>query len=398
MDQEADMMELDPFVGTEELTDAVIGRFITMQHSDGKFAVDLSKSKKITDLGLKALAKSFTPANSLSLHFNPNITDDGVIEFLDRSKYIEKLQISTCGNITDKVLEHINGDTLRELTIFGTPITNAGMLYISQHFANLSTLLIGNEPHPVNDYEVNKILCNCKKLEKFEIYNATRITDALFKTLLYEKTVSGLKEFVFYENDRITDKAFQNIGEIFPSLLEFHVGWVKSLSDLAVSDLVHGCKNLKAIRLFRSPEITGSSFRVILEELPKLEKLHLERCCNMDFDGVSRLGRSFKNIKELGLAGENKITHYELATIIEYFPNVETFELTNNNTINDSCLDNFAPIPKSLVLMDLSLCRNITSAGVVKFAEKLGKHVILKLNVCVKISDDVVKYYGKQRT
>lgn len=102
-----------------------------------------NSSRKVTDTGLRAIARSCPSLRALSLWNLPSIGDDGLSEIAHGCHLLEKLDLSHCPSITDKGLLAIakNCPNLVSLVLESCPkIGNEGLKAVGQLCLNLKSV------------------------------------------------------------------------------------------------------------------------------------------------------------------------------------------------------------------------------------------------------------------
>lgn len=91
--------------------------------------LDVTWCHRITDRGLKALARGCPDLKRLAVACNGFISEDGVTEIVQHCHQLRELDLSLCDLVSDRVLDTIglHAKNLEELNIIGCPITSRGL-------------------------------------------------------------------------------------------------------------------------------------------------------------------------------------------------------------------------------------------------------------------------------
>lgn len=130
--------------------------------------------------------------------------------------------------------------------------------------------------------------------------------------------------------------------------------------------------------------VTGALLHDLSQALPKLNSLDLTGCSQFNEDDLVHLAQ-MKNLKNLTLAGCNRIGKVGLTNLFNLIPNLEMLDLTSCSQVDDEILSSLQNIYQLKHLI-LTACSNFTDAGMHELA-KLENLESLILDQCPQISD-----------
>lgn len=121
--------------------------------------------------------------------------------------------------------------------------------------------------------------------------------------------------------------------------------------------------DLEELQLNNSPLVTDDAIKTLAMKCPNLRILRLDMCEGLHDEAVEAVAKHCPNLQVLGLCS-NYITDRSLAALAEYSSALSTLEL--------------------------SFCRNLTSAGLQQIGEKCPK--LTSLNTCLvdRLTDSAV--------
>ncbi|KAF8089444.1 hypothetical protein N665_0506s0049 [Sinapis alba] len=383
----------------------------------GKLSIRGSgSSSKVTDLGLRSIARSCPSLVSLSLWNLSTITDDGLSEIAQGCSQLEKLDLSCCPTVTDKGLVAIAKScvNLTELTLEAcSRIGDEGLLAISRSCSKLKSVSIKNCPL-VRDQGIAALLSNTTyslaKL-KLQVLNVTDVSLAVVGH--YGLSVTDL---VLAGLPHVSEKGFWVMGNGvgLQKLNSLTITACQGVTDMGLESVGKGCPNMKKALISKSPLLSDNGLVSFAKGSLSLESLQLEECHRVTqfgcFGSLLNCGaklKSFSLVNCLGIrdltAGLPPSSHCSglrslsvrncpgfgdanLAALGKLCPQLEDIELFGLKGISESgflhLLDN------SLVKVNFSGCSNLTDRVVSAISSRNGWTLeVLNVDGCTKISD-----------
>ncbi|KAK6152567.1 hypothetical protein DH2020_012206 [Rehmannia glutinosa] len=178
--------------------------------------------KDIDDLGISAIARGCRDLREVLLRRRIGIWDRGVASLVKFAGNLRNLDLGFCTGVSDDGLESIGGlKYLEVLNLQGCwRITDKGLGFLAKGSL-------------------------CKKLRILNLANM-EITDC---GLIYLKEMSCLEELNLAECHMVTDISIEMVVATFSTLKKLILSWMFDVSDVAVSALARGCKNLEVLDL-----------------------------------------------------------------------------------------------------------------------------------------------------
>ncbi|CAD0090329.1 unnamed protein product [Aureobasidium vineae] len=150
---------------------------------------------------------------------------------------------------------------------------------------------------------------------------------------------------------------------------------------------------------------TNSAMKVIAENCPKLERLNVSWCNNVDTRGLRKVVEACPNLRDLRAGEVHGWDDVDFMQILFERNSLERLVLMNCDSLNDESLTvlmegqdsemdyltgrRIAPARK-LKHLDLTRCRGISFRGLEKCVDRLPEMEGLQLNKCHGITDDVL--------
>ena len=191
-------------------------------------SIDLSYCKKLSDIGLVAIAEGCHYLTSINLTYCHSISDEGVSAIAEGCHNLNSIDLSHCDSISDK---------------------------------GLSALAVG-----------------CHDLQLINFSHCRRISD-IGVTAIAEGC-HQLKSISLYYCVNISDKGLSALAESCRHLTLIDLFKCASITDVGLSALAEGCRDLEWINLTYCNRISETGLIVLAEGCHQLYSVNLE-CCNV---------------------------------------------------------------------------------------------------------------------
>lgn len=314
---------------------------------------------------------------------------------------LQRIEITSNVNITDiSIIPFIRaiGGHLKEIDFSGTGISKDGVKRILNTCSKLEILKLLSCPSVTsNSFEFNEgAFAQCNANELREIYFDLPIIPRLIElfprlstlhlqsSILFATTqsIANLTTFsnlksvhlscLIYEDLPIED-AFLKLSESCPPLREFTLQNCSQLTDNCIQRLVMSC-NLEVLNLYGCNLLTDTIMNDIGFNCKELKILRIGKSPGITDAGISSLFKSRDSSK-----GSNS--------------KLEIIDLKQNSNITDDSLKAIADNCDKIKEINFSWCRNITGMGIEYLVQKCKNSLRkLFLNECSSISLDAVVY------
>ncbi|KAF5456732.1 hypothetical protein F2P56_026179 [Juglans regia] len=385
----------------------------------GKLLIKGSSSAcRVTDVGLKAIARGCPSLKSLSLWNVPSIGDEGLFEIANRCHLLEKLDLCQCPEVSDKAVLAIakNCPNLTDLTLESCSIGNEGLQAIGRCCSNLKSISIKDCPH-IGDQGIASLLSSTSYvLTKLKL-QALNITDVSLAVLgHYGKTVTDL---ALINLPNVSERGFWVMGSGLglQKLKSFSVTSCRGVTDTGLEAVGKGCPNLKQLSLRKCAFLSNGGLVSFAKAAGSLESLQLEECHMITqvglFGALLNCGAKLKALAMVNCLGMKDLNvglhlpspcnslrslsirhcpgfgNASVAMLGKLCPQLQHLDLSGLQGITDA---GFLPLLESceagLVKVNLSGCVNLTDKVVSSLAELHGWTLeMLNLDGCRKISD-----------
>ncbi|MBA0850813.1 hypothetical protein Goshw_007354 [Gossypium schwendimanii] len=239
---------------------------------------------------------------------------------------------------------------------------------------------------------LSSLFVNCSGLVEVDLCNATQLTDLAALAIAEAKNLERLS---LARCKSITDMGIGCIAVGCRKLRSLCLKWCLRVGDLGVELIALKCKQIRSLDLSYLP-ITEKSLNSVLQ-LQHLEDLVLEGCHGIDDDGLSTLDQSCKSLKMLNLSNCQNVTHTGLSSLINGTEQLQQIILAYGSSVSPK-------LPK--VTSDLVKCLNaysklqsikldgctVTWSGIKAMASLNAPVKELSLSKCLGLTDDGLSF------
>ncbi|CAI0415088.1 unnamed protein product [Linum tenue] len=387
----------------------------------GKLSIrGCNSSRKVTDVGLKAVGRCCPSLRVLSLWKLSSVTDEGLCEIAEGCRQLEKLDLCQCPGITDKGLQAIarNCPSLTDLTIESCGnIGNQGLQAIGQSCANIKSVSIKNCP-AVGDQGIAGLVSSASyALTKVKL-QALNISDVSLAVIgHYGKSVTDLS---LSSLPNVSERGFwvMGNGHGLQKLRSLAVTSCPGATDAGIKSVGKGCPNLKQLSINKCAFLSDNGLVAFVKFSAALESVQLEECHRITqfgfFGSLLNCGTKLKAFSLVNCMGIRDLTAEtplppsqceslqsvsirncpgfgdgSLAFLSKLCPQLQNLEFTGLQGVTDSGLILVLEMCKSgLVKVNLSGCTNLSDRVVMEMAEHHGWTLeTLNLEGCSRITD-----------
>lgn len=147
-------------------------------------SINLSFCASLTEFGMKHLSTMVGDSlREINLR-SCDVTDLALRYLSEGGLTLHVLDISFCDRVRDDGLAYLSQGLpqLRSLSLNSIPLTDAGLVKLSQTLTDLKTLNVG-QCFNISDRGLDAILNNCPHLRDLDIYGCSRISNAMIHRL-----------------------------------------------------------------------------------------------------------------------------------------------------------------------------------------------------------------------
>ncbi|KAI4379778.1 hypothetical protein MLD38_006031 [Melastoma candidum] len=367
----------------------------------GKLSIRGTKSSRVTDLGLRAIAHGCSSLGSLSLWNLPAVTDESLIEIATGCPLLQKLDISRCSKVSDKALISIarNCPNLADITVESCPnIGNEGILAVGKHCLNLKSISLKNCPRVGDQGIINLLSKTCDLLMRVKLQSLS-ITDVSLAAIgHYGKAVA---ELVLAGLPNATERGFWAMGngQGLQKLRSLTIASCQGATDLSLEALSRGCPNVNQLDIRSCGFITDKGLVSLAEAALSLESLQLEECCSITLSGVVvLLGICRDKLKSLAVVNCSGIKDSDVVIPIPMTPTcLRSLLIRNCPGFTDVSLVALGELCPGLERLELIRLPGITDAGFLQWS-KSSQAGLTKVNLsgCVQLTDDAISSMAKK--
>lgn len=367
----------------DQLTNDGIISFIDVQRN--LQVLDLSLSVRLTDLALMHICECLKNLKVLKVRRCRALTDISVKLVVDLPQ-LEVLDISECEAITSAAL--IDGiaskrnELMKELYLSALNISEAAIVKVSENFPNLRVLDLSYCIHIIDDVCLQAILKNLTLLRELNLSLCERISDEGLTGMGMVEKIEDLNAIKEKENE----KAHPNI--IFaadPSSQPIRI----SLQSKAEREIVEDAMRKRAmLRLAKEINLQDQkSSNYSIARLRGLRVLKLSGC-NKVSDVSLIYNFKLPELKEINLSKCQQISMQGIKELVENCPALEVVNLSECHNINDKCIELITRKLPRLTTLDITRCHQLTDFSLDYIAVHCKRIRKLNLGGCRHMSDE----------
>ncbi|KAL9273541.1 EIN3-binding F-box protein 1-like protein [Drosera capensis] len=362
----------------------------------GKLVIRGSNStRRVTNLGLRAIARGCPSLKVLSLWNVATIGDEGLIEIANGCHQLEKLDLCSCPAVTAKALIAIaeNCPKLSELTIESCAnVGNGGLQAFGRFCPNLKSLSIKDCPL-VGDQGIASVLSSATfALTKVKLQGLNISDVSLAVVGHYGKAVTDL---VLANLENVTEKGLWVMGraEGLQKLKTLSITSCVGVTDRGLEAVGNGCPNLKVFCLRKCALLSDTGLVSFAKAALSVESLQLEECHRITQAGFFSLllacGAKLKALSFTSCFGIRDIP-FEV-NLPSYFTTLRSLSIRNCPLFGDMNLSMLAKMCPQLQYFDLNGLHEITEVGLLPLiGGSNAGFVKVNLSGSINVTDEVV--------
>ncbi|KAH9608610.1 hypothetical protein KSS87_004379 [Heliosperma pusillum] len=349
--------------------------------------VDLSRSRHFTATGLAALVRGCRGLTGLDLS-NATELRDAAAATIAEARNLERLWLGRCKLMTD-------------IGIGCIAVGCSKLKVVSLKWC------LG-----VGDLGVGLIAVKCKDLRSLDL-SYLPITSKCLPAIL---KLQSLEELVLEGCFGIDDDSLATLKQESKSLKILDMSSIQNVSHVGLSSLTNGIGCLQQLTLAYGSSITIDLARS-LQKLSKLQSIKLDGCA-VTCAGLQAIGNGCVSLKELSLSKCAGVTDDGLSSIVRKHMELEKLDITCCRKITyvsiahvaNSCtsltslkMESCTLVPREAfvligrrchLLEELDLTDNEIDDEGLKSISKCSKISILKLGICLNITDKGLSHIG----
>ncbi|KAL6523918.1 Transcription factor COE2 [Orobanche minor] len=362
----------------------------------GKLSIRGNNSTcRLTNLGLKSVARGCPSLKFLSLWNLSSVGDEGLSEIATGCRYLEKLDLCHCPAITDK-----------------------GLISIAKNCPNLMSVTLESCSNIGNE-SLKALGQNCRNLRSVTLNSCPLVGDqgiaGLFTSAGNVLTKANLQAL------SISDVSLAVIGHYGSALTDLALGDLRNVNERGfwVMGKGQGLKKLKSLSVTSCQGVSDTGLDAIGQGCPDLKMFVLGKCLLVSDNGLVSFAKAAGSLESLKLDGTHRITQFGVfGVLVNCSGKLKALSLLNCMGIRDvvfgilltsvccslrsltvrNCpgVGNFGlgvlgKLCPNLTHVDLSGLQGITDSGVLPLFQNPEAGVAKAiLSGCVNITDSVV--------
>lgn len=253
-------------------------------------AISLCNCTMIGNIGLACLAYNCSALEKIELSNSSLVTDEGLKLLLMKCTALSFLSLDTCCYISDRSLEAV-----------------------ARYSTNLKSLELVNLPL-VKGCGVTSILLNRLHLATLKIESINLSDEVLFSSA-QNWSLAELKNIAIRSpGQKLTDKGLRCLTRLAQMENLYLEGVEFAISFYGLMQILANCRHtIKSLELVRctscESKIRLSDFHLGMHNFPRLRRVTLRRCRNINDEFLLMLGHACRTIKEVNLVELDSITN-----------------------------------------------------------------------------------------
>ncbi|GAA0165114.1 hypothetical protein LIER_20598 [Lithospermum erythrorhizon] len=368
----------------------------------GKLSIrGCNTSRRVTNFGLKAIARGSPSLKSLSLWNLPSVGDEGLYEIANGCHSLEKLELLQCPAITDKSLLAIaaNCPNLTSISIEACQnIGNDSLQALGRCCPNLTSITIKSCPLIVDQGIISLFSSAGHVLAKVKLQNLGISDISLAVIGQYGKALTDLA-LVGLQN--VNERGFwvMGNGQGLLKLRSLVITACQGMTDVGAEALGNGCPDLKQFCLRKCALISDCGVISFAKAALSLENLQLEECQRITQHGLlGILMNCGDKLKVLGLTNCFGVNDTDSSLPVMYVCNsVRSLSIRNCPGFGDASLALLGRMCRKLTHLELTGLHLISDEGLLPLVESSEAGLVkLNLSGCVNLTDDIASAIVKK--
>ncbi|XP_027090907.1 F-box/LRR-repeat protein 3 isoform X2 [Coffea arabica] len=350
-------------------------------------AIDLSRSRFFSNVGLSSLAGKCTGLVEMDLSNATELTDLAAAAIAE-AKNLEKLSLARCKLISD-----------------------IGIGCIAVGCKKLKSVCL-KWCLRVSDFGVGLIAMKCRDIRSLDL-SYLPITEKCLPPILQ---LQQLKELVLVGCSGIDDEGLVTLNQGYKPLEMLNISIIQNVSHIGLYSLTNGMKHLSHLSLAYGFDVTVDLAKC-LHNFPGLQCIKLDGC-QVSCAGMKAIADCCVSLKEISLCKCIGVTDEGLSSIMEKHNGLKNLDITCCRKITHASLDIITSSCNSLISLKMESCSlipedafeligqrcslleelDITDNEVddegLKAISRCSKLLSLKMGICTKITDSGLFHVG----
>ncbi|KAK6119629.1 hypothetical protein DH2020_046652 [Rehmannia glutinosa] len=251
-----------------------------------------SSTRKLTNLGLKAVSRGCPSLKVLSLWNLSSVGDEGLSAIATGCHSLEKLDLSHCPAVTDK-----------------------GLMAIAMNCPNLTSVTLESCSNIGNE-SLKALGVNCRNLKCVTLKNCPLVGDqgiaGLFTSAGHVLTKAN------FQSLNVSDVSLAVIGHYGTSMVDLALGDLQNVNERGfwVMGKGHGLQKLKSLLITSCQGVSDMGLEAIGQGCPDLKMFVVRKCPLVSDNGVVSFAKAAVSLESLKLEEIHRITQFGVFGIL----------------------------------------------------------------------------------
>jgi hypothetical protein len=304
--------------GWYNLNDSMLSAFCR----SGLKHLNVCMCEELTDAIFSSLSVNSSSLLSLKcegFHIMESLTDVGITNIVKHCVHLQKLELTSCTNITDESLLAIGAHCKKLISIaleHDFNISASGLMALTQCYQlqHLNCWYVYN----VTDAVIVAFAHNCPDLRSVNL--------EFFYAGIMDIMLDDLPEGAQTEDD------YERQKDMLQS----------AISDVSISVLAEKCTQLEELKLTERYRVTDASIKLIGMNCRNLRVLALNFCANVSDESIVLVAQHCPNIMEVAFENCDKISDRSIVALATHCVNLESICLRENMHVSDVAVNALA--------------------------------------------------------
>ncbi|KAL6556723.1 Transcription factor COE2 [Orobanche gracilis] len=350
---------------------------------------------RLTNLGLKSVARGCPYLKVLSLWNLSSVGDEGLSEIATGCRYLEKLDLCHCPAISDKGLISIAKNCPNLMSVVLESCSNIGnesLKALGQNCRNLKSVTLNSCPL-IGDQGVAGLFTSAGNILTKANLQALSISDVSLAVIGHYGY--ALTDLALSDLRKVNERGFwvMGKGQGLKKLKSLSITSCQGVSDTGLGAIGQGCLDLKMVVLRKCLLVSDSGLVSFAKAAASLESLKLDGTHRITQFGVfSVLVNSSGKLKALTLLNCMGIRDVVFGiSLTSVCCSLRSLTVRNCSGVGNFCLGMLGKLCPNLTHVDLSGLQGITDSGVLPLFQNPEAGVVKAiLSGCVNMTDSVV--------
>ncbi|KAL2629683.1 hypothetical protein R1flu_014369 [Riccia fluitans] len=241
---------------------------------------------------------------------------------------------------------------------------------------------------------VENVLRRYRYVEELDLSRCAQVDDETLESI-GNLTGNNLRSLNLTHSGKFSENGLLSLVKLCPSLQLLDLSYCSQIGDLCMVAIAQLAK-LETLSLFNCRNITDAGLGCIAAGCKNLRYLNLRWCLGVSDTGISLISNNCKQLETVDLSF-TEVTAQGLASIA-VLQNLKNLFLDSCSGVDDAGLACLQKLQKSLLVLDVARCQDVTDKGLMTLASDRAPLQKLCLSYCLPITDGLLARLEKLKS